>query len=76
MLLAGTWMERLLKSMYFVTLQHGAAAAYEIERLWTTLASNKNNIAPILEFLISLGLQEIHAGVRFGALKSHWVSFG
>ena len=52
-----------MKSMYYVTLLHGAAFAYEIERLWTTVASNKHNIIPILEFLISLGLQEITSGV-------------
>lgn len=57
-----------MKSMYYVTLRHGAAFAYEIERLWTTVASNKHNIIPILEFLISLGLQEIHSGVSSGHL--------
>ena len=69
MIAAGTWMEDLMKSMYYVTLQHGAAFAYEIERLWTTVASNKHNIIPILEFLISLGLQEIHSGV--GCMPAH-----
>lgn len=52
-----------MKSMLFVTKEHGAAFAHEIERLWTTVASNKHNIIPILEFLISWGLQEMHTGV-------------
>ncbi len=30
----GTWCERLLKSMYYLTLKHGSQFPFEIERLW------------------------------------------
>lgn len=60
---AGNWSESLLKSMYYVTLQHGGAFPHEIERLWCTVATNKRNVIPILEFLISRGLQEMNAQV-------------
>lgn len=62
---AGNWSESLLKAMYFVTLQHGGAFPHEIERLWSTVAANKRNVIPILEFLISRGLQELNAQVPF-----------
>ncbi|WIA40102.1 hypothetical protein OEZ86_013510 [Tetradesmus obliquus] len=51
----GTWCERLLKSMYYVTLRHGDELPLEIERLWATLAANRRNIIPMLDFLASLG---------------------
>jgi len=60
---AGNWSESLLKSMYYVTLQHGGAFPHEIERLWCTVAANTRNVIPILEFLISRGLQEMNAQV-------------
>ncbi len=50
--------------MYYVTLQHGGAFPHEIERLWCTVASVKRNVIPILEFLISRGLQEMNAQAR------------
>ena len=62
---AGNWSESLLKSMYYVTLQHGGAFPHEIERLWCTVAANTRNVIPILEFLISRGLQEMNAQVHF-----------
>ncbi len=43
--------------MYYVTQSHGHAFPVEVERLWSTLASNKRNIIPILDFLISLGMR-------------------
>lgn len=49
--------------MYYVTLQHGSAFPHEIERLWCTVATVKRNVIPILEFLISRGLQEMNAQV-------------
>ncbi|KAF5834594.1 cell morphogenesis central region-domain-containing protein [Dunaliella salina] len=52
----GSWCERLLKSMYYVTQRHGPAFPFEIERLWSTLAASKRNIIPILDFLTSLGV--------------------
>jgi hypothetical protein len=44
--------------MYAVTGQHGAAFPAETERLWATVAGNRRNVIPILDFLISRGLQE------------------
>ena len=55
---AGNWSEQLLRSMYEVTAQHGAAFSAETERLWATVAGNRRNVIPILDFLISRGLQE------------------
>ena len=65
---ADTWSEQLLKSLYYTTLALGQECAQQVERLWTTVASNKRNIIPILDFLITRGLQEIHSGVRLAAL--------
>lgn len=51
-----------------MTWQHGSTFPLEIERLWSTVASNKRNIIPILDFIISRGLQEAaepHLQVHF-----------
>ena len=43
--------------MYYVTLRHGSAFPFEIERLWSMLATHhKRNIIPVLDFLIGLGM--------------------
>ena len=55
---AGNWSERLLESMYYVTAQHGTVFPHEIERLWSTVAGNKRNIIPILDYVVSKGQQE------------------
>lgn len=55
---AGNWSEKLLESMYFVTAQHGAVFPHEIESLWSTVAGNKRNVIPILDYVISKGLAE------------------
>ena len=44
--------------MYMLTWQHAAAFPSETERLWCTVAANKRNVIPILDFLITRGLQE------------------
>ncbi|KAK9867850.1 hypothetical protein WJX84_002781 [Apatococcus fuscideae] len=54
----GGWTERLLKSMYYVTQQHGNAFPQEVERLWCTMALNSRNVIPILDFIISYGIRE------------------
>jgi hypothetical protein len=36
-------------------VRHGDELPLEIERLWSTLAANRRNIIPILDFLASLG---------------------
>ena len=41
-----------------MTKQHGAVFPHEIERLWSTVAANKRNIIPILDFVVSKGLLE------------------
>lgn len=61
--------ERLLKSMYYVTLRLGAVMPWQTELLWGTLARSKRNIIPILDFLTSLGMDTAH--VRGG---SAWVN--
>jgi hypothetical protein len=39
----GTWCERLLKSMYYVTQRHGTSFPQEIQDLWATLADHHHN---------------------------------
>ena len=60
----GEWSERLLKSMYYVTWKHGKEFTYEVERLWSTVASNKRNIVPILDFLVGFGMKECASQVH------------
>ncbi len=48
--------ERLLKSLYYVTLRHGTKSPAEIQGLWTQLAKRTRNINPILDFLLHLGM--------------------
>lgn len=54
----GNWSEQLLRNLYFLTWQHAAAFPSETERLWRTVAASKRNVIPILDFLITRGLQE------------------
>jgi hypothetical protein len=44
--------------MYYLTWQHAGAFPAGVERLWSTVAANKRNVIPILDFLIARGLQE------------------
>ena len=55
---AGNWSEQLLKSMYQVTWHHASTFPQETGQLWITVAANKRNVIPILDFLITQGLQE------------------
>ncbi len=55
---AGNWSERLLKSLYYVTWKHGDQLLQETEALWQTVARNRRNVIPVLDFLLSRGLQE------------------
>ncbi|XAR51604.1 hypothetical protein NMG60_11006278 [Bertholletia excelsa] len=52
------WSERLLKSLYYVTWRHGDQFPDEIEKLWSTIASNPKNISPVLDFLITKGIED------------------
>ncbi|XP_050229807.1 uncharacterized protein LOC126678934 isoform X2 [Mercurialis annua] len=52
------WSERLLKSLYYVTWRHGDQFPDEIEKLWSTIASKPRNISPILDFLITKGIED------------------
>ncbi|KAH7669286.1 Cell morphogenesis protein C-terminal [Dioscorea alata] len=52
------WSERLLKSLYYVTWKHGDQFPDEIEKLWSTVASNTRNIIPVLDFLITKGIED------------------
>ncbi|KAL8161301.1 hypothetical protein V2J09_012790 [Rumex salicifolius] len=52
------WTERLLKSLYYVTWRHGDQFPDEIEKLWSTIASKSKNISPVLDFLITKGIED------------------
>ncbi|XP_058098054.1 uncharacterized protein LOC131243018 isoform X2 [Magnolia sinica] len=52
------WSERLLKSLYYVTWRHGDHFPDEIEKLWSTIASTPKNIIPVLDFLITKGIED------------------
>ncbi|XP_071708369.1 uncharacterized protein [Rutidosis leptorrhynchoides] len=52
------WKERLLKSLYYVTWRHGDQFPDEIEKLWRTIASKPRNIRPVLDFLITKGIED------------------
>lgn len=52
------WSERLLKSLYYVTWRHGDQFPDEIEKLWSTIASKNRNISPVLDFLITKGIED------------------
>lgn len=58
----GHWAESLLKSLYFITAHHSSRHAYQIQKLWATLAANRRNIIPTLDFLIVKGLEETMTG--------------
>lgn len=52
------WCERLLKSMYYVTWRHGDQFPDEIEKLWSTVAKKVRNVGPVLDFLITKGIED------------------
>ncbi|KAI7744187.1 hypothetical protein M8C21_020805 [Ambrosia artemisiifolia] len=52
------WKERLLKSLYYVTWKHADQFPDEIEKLWRTIASKPRNIGPVLDFLITKGIED------------------
>ncbi|KAA8530488.1 hypothetical protein F0562_005197 [Nyssa sinensis] len=52
------WSERLLKSLYYVTWRHGDQFPDEIEKLWRTIAHKPRNISPVLDFLITKGIED------------------
>ncbi|GAB4840336.1 hypothetical protein Ancab_021103 [Ancistrocladus abbreviatus] len=52
------WSGRLLKSLYYVTWRHGDQFPDEIEKLWSTIASKSRNISPVLDFLITKGIED------------------
>ncbi|GLU01708.1 hypothetical protein SLE2022_189980 [Rubroshorea leprosula] len=52
------WCDRLLKSLYYVTWRHGDQFPDEIEKLWKTIANKSKNISPILDFLITKGIED------------------
>ena len=44
--------------MYQVTWHHASAFPLETGQLWLNVAANKRNVIPILDFVITQGLQE------------------
>ncbi|XP_024390755.1 uncharacterized protein [Physcomitrium patens] len=57
-LLESGWSDRLLKSLYYVTWRHGDQFPDEIEKLWSTVAIQRRNIVPVLNFLITKGIED------------------
>lgn len=57
----GTWAGSLLRAMYDVTGAHGGSLPREVERLWSTVAANKRNVLPVLDFLVAKGVDECEA---------------
>ncbi|XP_024392551.1 uncharacterized protein [Physcomitrium patens] len=57
-LLESGWGDRLLKSLYYVTWRHGDQFPDEIEKLWSTVAIKWKNIVPVLNFLITKGIED------------------
>jgi hypothetical protein len=57
-LLESGWSDRLLKSLYYVTWRHGDQFPDEIEKLWSTVAIKWRNIVPVLNFLITKGIED------------------
>lgn len=51
--------------------RHGSELPLEIERLWSTLAGNRRNIIPVLDFLVSLGMH-----VAFQVRAKHCLELG
>lgn len=47
------WLD--VRYMYVLCRRHGDELPLEVERLWATLAVNRRNIIPLLDFLVSLG---------------------
>lgn len=69
------WSERLLKSLYYVTWKHGDQFPDEIEKLWSTVASNNRNIIPVLDFLITKGIEDCDSNTSAeisGAFKTYF----
>ncbi|CAI5507771.1 unnamed protein product [Closterium sp. Naga37s-1] len=68
------WSERLLKSLYYVTWRHGDQFPDEIEKLWSTVAAKRRNIIPVINFLISKGLEDCDSagGEITGALETYF----
>lgn len=60
-------------SPWATACRHGSELPLEIERLWSTLAGNRRNIIPVLDFLVSLGM---HVAFQVGGLRRPWVSAG
>src|SRR5512139_2900137 len=61
----GVWPPKTL-SYAFAIRRHGDELPLEIERLWRTLAHNRRNIIPMLDFLASLGT---HMAYQVGGMQ-------
>lgn len=54
----GEWAEAFLNLLYEITSRRSARHGYQIQQIWATIAENRRNVVPILEFLINRSLQE------------------
>lgn len=69
----GQWGPNVLRALYAVTAQPGASRALAAQKLWATVASNRRNIVPTLDFLMKQGIAESSAtgpSARGGAATS------
>lgn len=63
----GEWAEGFLNLLYDITARRSNRHGSQIEQLWATIAENRRNVVPVLEFLITKSLQEnIQQGVSLG----------
>lgn len=60
----GQWATGVLRALYAVTAQQGSRKVYPVQELWATVASNRRNIMPTLDFLLKQGLLEASAAAR------------
>jgi len=52
------WGGAALRALYSVTVAPGSSRALAAQKLWATVASNRRNIVPTLDFLIRQGMAE------------------
>lgn len=56
----GEWAEAFLNLLFETTTKRSSRHGYQIQQLWSTIAENRRNVVPVLEFLLNKSLQENH----------------
>lgn len=63
--------------MYYVTTRHGATLPKEIAALWDKLAEPRDNVPPMLHFLLEIGMEAAQqVGGRGGAIETELADRG